>query len=133
MTTSTSSPKTPQHSSQQKSSPQEPGFFDWFRSVLGRPPGTTAVESPRSQQPSEQSDSDCIVAPGGFRIQRHQPVDAKGTMNITSFNDLLPEVREGLNLLPPLPTIILELLREIQSTSSTASSVAEIASSDPSL
>jgi len=120
---------------------QQPGFLDWLRTfvrrLLGGSSTSAASASATAYEARDASDSksesDYIIAPGGFRIRRPQSVDPAGKMNITSFNDLLPEVREGLSLLPPLPTVVLELLREIQSTTSTASSVAEIASSDPSL
>ena len=45
---------------------------------------------------------------------------------------MLPSVKEGLLLLPPLPMVVIQLLRD-SGSKSTASSVAEVASSDPSL
>ena len=78
-------------------------------------------------------DSDVVIAPCGFVIQKPKMSNGSRSVDTNQVDDILPEVREGLNLLPPLPTVVIELLKEIQNTSSTASSVAEIAASDPSL
>ena len=82
---------------------------------------------------SDDSETNIIIAPGGFRIQRPHPIGDGGAVNLGTFDQLLPEVRQGLSLLPPLPTLVIELLKETQSSSSTASSVADIAASDPTL
>lgn len=69
-----------------------------------------------------------IIAPCGYPISVPKASDFSH-----SVNDMLPSVRQGLSLLPPLPTVAMELLRELQDSKSTAASVAEIAASDPSL
>src|SRR5207248_6487104 len=69
-----------------------------------------------------------VIAPGGYRIRVPRAGDVGN-----SVGELIPEVRAGLALLPPLPQVVTEILREIQDPRSTASSVAEIASSDPAL
>ena len=128
MTTTTSSPHNIPS--------QQTGFLDRLRSLLrqlfGGQPQNVAGDPASPSVDSNESEADVILAPGGFRIQRPRPADAGG-VNISTFDELLPEVREGLSLLPPLPTVVLELLKEIQSSSSTASSVADIAASDPTL
>ncbi len=113
------------------------GFFSWIGALFVRLLGL-AGESPRAQaRPAadqvtdssmEQSDDTFVVAPGGYQIRVPHPSDVGH-----SVGDMLPSVREGLSLLPPLPTVVVELLREIQDPKSTAASVAEVASSDPSL
>jgi len=130
MTTSTSSPHAPL---------AQNGFFEklraFFRGMFGgsAAPAPTSATAPAQSAVQAESESDVIIAPGGFRIYRSKTDDGTGGVNISSLDELVPDVREGLNLLPPLPTVVLELLKEIQSSTSTASSVAEIAASDPSL
>jgi putative nucleotidyltransferase with HDIG domain len=130
MTTTTSSPNV---------SRQQTGFGEWLRSMLRRlfggstPSAAPADDNTRQTVAATEADSDYVIAPGGFRIHKPQASTDPNAVSISSLDELVPDVREGLKLLPPLPTIVMELLREIQSTSSTAASVAEIASSDPSL
>lgn len=76
----------------------------------------------------EDAEGAYVLAPCGYRIRVPDPADVGH-----SVGEMLPCVREGLNLLPPLPTVVVELLREIQDPKSTAASVAAVASSDPSL
>lgn len=113
------------------------GAFQWIRALLrrlfGAPAETANPASSAAGTSSAGSSADVIIAPGGFRIQKPHLSETSANVDLDTFDDLLPDVREGLSLLPPLPTVVLELLREIQSSSSTAASVADIASSDPSL
>ncbi len=69
-----------------------------------------------------------VVAPGGYRIRVPSP-DANGG----KVGQMLPAVRQGLDLVPPLPHVVAELLREVQDANATAASVAAIAANDPSL
>jgi putative nucleotidyltransferase with HDIG domain len=46
---------------------------------------------------------------------------------------MMPSIREGLNLVPPLPHVVAQLLKEIQDPNATASSVGDIAASDPAM
>jgi putative nucleotidyltransferase with HDIG domain len=108
-------------------------FAQWFSVLLkrlfGNGSGPAASEPTLSREnESSEEEGDFVIAPGGYRIRVPKPHDMNQTVG-----EALPEVREGLNLLPPLPTVILELLREIQNPNSTASSVANIAANDPSL
>jgi putative nucleotidyltransferase with HDIG domain len=125
--TTTSAPSSQSHA-------QPTSFADWlrtfFRRLFGTPTPATALTGS-----SFISDNlaDIIIAPGGFAIRKPQMSDASSSVDVNSFDDLVPSVRDGLKLLPPLPTVVLELLKEIQSSTSTASSIADIAASDPSL
>ena len=76
----------------------------------------------------ETDDDPFVVAPGGYRIRVPQATDVNHCVG-----EMLPSVREGLSVVPPLPKVVTDLLREIQDPKSTAASVAEIASSDPAL
>ena len=46
---------------------------------------------------------------------------------------MMPSIKEGLNLVPPLPHVVGQLLKEIQDPNATAASVGNIASSDPAM
>ena len=69
-----------------------------------------------------------VVAPGGYRIR----VPMADTLH-AKVGQMLPAVRKGLDLVPPLPHVVAELLREVQDANATAASVAAIAANDPSL
>ena len=69
-----------------------------------------------------------IIAPGGYRIRVPQRDEVHQTID-----SMLPSVRQGLGLVPPLPTVVAELLREVQNPNASAASVADILSSDPAL
>ena len=69
-----------------------------------------------------------VIAPGGYRV-RVPAADA----NAGKVGQMLPAVRQGLDLVPPLPHVVAELLREVQDANATAASVAGIAANDPSL
>ena len=94
--------------------------------------GSTGVSADAAAENGE-SQTEVIIAPGGFRIHKPRASDASPIVDVDTVDSVVPEVREGLNLLPPLPTVVLQLIKEIQNTNSTASTVAEIAASDPSL
>ncbi|MGA2583150.1 MAG: HDOD domain-containing protein [Tepidisphaeraceae bacterium] len=110
------------------------GLLDWItnliRRMFGDPAETSSTTSSNGAALTNHkgSDSDIIIAPGGYQIRRPGSTDSTN-----SLDNLLPDVREGLHLLPPLPTVVLELMKEIQSETSSASSVANIAANDPSL
>ena len=69
-----------------------------------------------------------VVAPGGYRIRVPKPDALSGKVG-----QMLPAVRQGLELVPPLPHVVAQLLREVQDQHATAASVANIAAHDPSL
>jgi len=114
---------------------QSAGFAQWLSALLKRLFGTSAaapatsepVSTPRAIAQAKE-DGEFVVAPGGYKIRIPHADDMSA-----SVGEVLPEVRQGLNLLPPLPMVVLELLKEIQNTNSTAASVAQIAANDPSL
>ena len=107
--------------------------MDWLRNLLIRLLGMAApaVESDRTSDlldDTQGEEGHFVLSEGGYRIRVPHLTDVG-----QSVGDMLPAVKEGLSLLPPLPVVVVELLREIQDPKSTASSVAEVASSDPSL
>jgi len=109
------------------------GFAQWFQALLrrlfgGGETGSAPQAETGATGDKGQADDNFVIAPGGYRIRVPQVSDLTH-----SVDEVLPDVREGLNLLPPLPMVVLELLKEIQNPSSTAASVAEIAANDPSL
>jgi putative nucleotidyltransferase with HDIG domain len=69
-----------------------------------------------------------VVAPGGYKIR----VPKKDDIH-TSISEMMPSIKEGLNLIPPLPHVVAQLLKEIQDPNATAASVGDIASSDPAM
>lgn len=102
-----------------------------LRSVFGGASTASAVFEVRHDLPAGDglaAGGAYVVAPGGYRIRVPEPADLH-----RSINDLLPNVRAGLNLIPPLPHVVTELLREVQDPNATAGSVAGIASSDPAI
>jgi putative nucleotidyltransferase with HDIG domain len=130
-------------SEQEQAQPQS--FFEWLRGLLHRFLVQTglevepSMEEPESvaasgeENPAAEAEEDIIIAPGGFRIQRPKTQSIAINVDVTSFDALDPEVRKDLSLLPPLPAVVMELLKEIQNTSSSANTVADIAANDPSL
>jgi putative nucleotidyltransferase with HDIG domain len=109
------------------------GFLERLSTLLRRLTGGGATVETQAHRAvgttdTEESPQEFIVAPGGYRIRVPRLTDMPD-----SVGEALPEVRQGLELLPPLPAVVTELLREIQSSHSTAASVAQIAASDPSL
>jgi putative nucleotidyltransferase with HDIG domain len=124
---------------------QPAGFFDWLRDLFHRFLVGTGLEiepteelpqtsdAPSAEYSTPEAEEDVIIAPGGFRIQRPKTQCNVNDVDVTSFDALDPEVRKDLSLLPPLPAVVMELLKEIQNTSSSAATVADIAANDPSL
>jgi putative nucleotidyltransferase with HDIG domain len=98
----------------------------FLRRMLGGQPVTTTTSEKFEAAP--QDNAMYVIAPGGYRIRVPQTGDMGDRVG-----ELIPEVRAGLALLPPLPHVVTEILREIQDSNSTASSVANIAASDPAL
>ena len=89
-------------------------------------PGVAADSS--EPQVEQSSGSSFVVAPGGYRIRVPKTDDIH-----QSIGDMMPKIKEGLNLVPPLPHVVGQLLKEIQDPNASASSVGEIASSDPAM
>jgi|GEM_PF-548243 len=107
------------------------GFIDWFLDLLGLrgvavQTGTDADNTVMEVNPADGTVEQYVVTPCGYRIRVPQPQDVSH-----SVGELLPSVRESLAQIPPLPKVVTELMREVQSANSTASSVAGVAASDP--
>jgi putative nucleotidyltransferase with HDIG domain len=136
---------TTPHTTTSRRAPEQPAsFFDWLRTLLRRlligtetevaaPDDASESVAASTVNPSPEAEEDVIIAPGGFRIQRPKTQCNVADVDVTSFDALDPEVRKDLSLLPPLPAVVMELLKEIQNTSSSAGTVADIAANDPSL
>jgi putative nucleotidyltransferase with HDIG domain len=105
-------------------------FFNWLGANDSAPAPTVSTEMDDSDDsaPADHAEAQFVTAPGGYRIR--VPNGSETDQNI---RDMLPSVRDSLAQLPPLPYVVTELLREINNTQSSASSLAKIASSDPSL
>jgi putative nucleotidyltransferase with HDIG domain len=111
------------------------GPFGWLVSLLRKMFGGSASSESTSAGNSvaliEHDESDggaYVVAPGGYRIRVPKSDDVS-----TNVTDMIPSVKEGLNLVPPLPHVVAQLLKEIQDPNATASSVGDIAASDPAM
>ena len=108
------------------------GFLDWILDLLGlrNSAGNSAAFDPTNTvmeiHPDHGTVEQFIVTPCGYRIRVPQPADVG-----FSVGEMLPEVRESLAQIPPLPNVVVELLREVQNESSTSASVAKVAASDP--
>ena len=88
----------------------------------------TAISTDPSFGDDAASGGAFVVAPGGYRIRVPRVNDVNQTID-----NMLPSVRQGLDLVPPLPTVVAELLREIQKPNASGASVAAILSTDPAL
>ncbi len=69
-----------------------------------------------------------VVAPGGYRIRLPDNEDMH-----QGIRQMLPSVLDGLKIIPPLPQLVIELLKEIQNPNASAASVGNIAAADPAL
>ena len=107
------------------------GAFGWLIAMLKKfflntPANAVTVEfEPKIEQ---SGGGTYVVAPGGYRIRV-----PKGDDVHSSIGDMMPSIKEGLNLIPPLPHVVAQLLKEIQDPNATAASVGDIASSDPAM
>ncbi len=104
-------------------------FMQWLQGLFGG--GNARVASvPRTEAAikSEAESTGVVVAPGGYEIRVPTAEDVPD-----SVGELLPEVRAGLNLIPPLPQVVTDLLREVQDSKATAASVAAVVSRDSAL
>ncbi len=110
------------------------GPFGWLLGLLRKlfvGPSTPRSASETFSSAITDSDSDegsYVVAPGGYRIRVPKANDVSN-----SITDMIPSVKAGLNLVPPLPHVVAQLLKEIQDPNATASSVGDIAASDPAM
>jgi putative nucleotidyltransferase with HDIG domain len=110
------------------------GPFGWLLSLLRKMFGSSG--SPALEGHSNNVDmidghdegGAYVVAPGGYRIRVPRSDDVS-----TNITDMIPSVKAGLNLVPPLPHVVAQLLKEIQDPNATASSVGDIAASDPAM
>jgi putative nucleotidyltransferase with HDIG domain len=100
-----------------------------IQSLLRRFFVPAALEVAGDVTESDEADAGTyVIAPGGYRIRVPQPDDVHH-----SIGEMLPSVRQGLSILPPLPRAVTQLLKEVQDPNATAASVADIAASDPAL
>jgi putative nucleotidyltransferase with HDIG domain len=107
------------------------GFIDWLLTVLGLRGGVESQSFDPDNRvvefdPDRGTIEEFVVTPCGYRI-RVPSTDEVGH----SVGEMLPEVRDSLAQVPPLPQVVIELLREVQDAHSTAASVASVASTDP--
>jgi putative nucleotidyltransferase with HDIG domain len=113
--------------------PETPaGPFGWLSALLrrwfggaARSPIESAVDS---VMVDDETGSSYVVAPGGYRIRVRAADDVHD-----SIGEMIPSVKAGLSLVPPLPHVVMQLLKEIQDPNASAASVGEIASSDPAM
>jgi putative nucleotidyltransferase with HDIG domain len=107
------------------------GLWDFLLRLFGASKSNStnpAVLATVVEETEADDEGPYVIAPGGYRIHVPQTTDVNHCVG-----DMLPSVRDGLSILPPLPKVVTDLLREIQDPKSTAASVADIASSDPAL
>jgi putative nucleotidyltransferase with HDIG domain len=111
------------------------GFFAWLRRVfLGTPASgarrqaTEAAPAANVAAAGNPAPVTYVIAPGGYRIRVPQPDDVH-----RGISQMVASVRDGLALIPPLPHVVIELLKEIQNPAATAASVGAIASADPAM
>lgn len=107
------------------------GFIDWLLALFGVRSGgadqTLNLNNYVTEvNPAQGSIEQYVVTPCGYRIRVPQAEDVSH-----SVGEMLPNVRQSLSQVPPLPHTVLELLREVQDANSTAGSVANVAASDP--
>lgn len=115
-----------------KPAARQPGFFGWLRSLFaGSAKPVTAAPKPvaATVEETEEDPSSYVTAPGGYRIRI--PNKDKDVDHTAS--EAIPAVQDALATVPPLPHVVVELLKEVQSATSTSSSLAEIAGTDPAL
>ncbi len=110
-----------------------PTTFGWLVALLKKiflAPPKTRDDAPVSSEPKtvQIGGGTFVVAPGGYRIRVPKKDDIHN-----SIGDMMPSIKEGLNLVPPLPHVVAQLLKEIQDPNATASSVGDIAASDPAM
>jgi putative nucleotidyltransferase with HDIG domain len=86
---------------------------------------TVAADEPLDVQSGNGS---FVVAPGGYRIRVPQSDDVN-----SSIGEMMPSIKAGLALIPPLPHVVTQLLKEIQDPNASALSVGDIAGSDPAM
>jgi putative nucleotidyltransferase with HDIG domain len=106
-----------------------PGFFATLRNFLARIASPKPTQKPASSnRVAARSDlSDFVLAPGVYRVR----IPSKNTE--TSVDSAIPAIKDSLASVPALPHVVLSLIREVQKPSSTAATVAELASTDPAL
>jgi putative nucleotidyltransferase with HDIG domain len=107
------------------------GFLDWLLTCLGLRANAAAQPTDGDNtvyevDPDRGTVEEYIVTPCGYRIRVPQSDEVSH-----SVGEMLPNVRDCLAQVPPLPQVVIELLREVQDAKSTAASVAGVASTDP--
>ncbi len=104
-----------------------PSAFGWLVALLKKfflaPPAnkSAAPAAPLEPVVVQSVGGSYVVAPGGYRIRVPKNDEVH-----RSIGDMMPSIKEGLNLVP-------QLLKEIQDPNATASSVGDIAASDPAM
>ncbi len=119
---STNTPTAPLSSDEKQSS----GFLAFLRRLMGEQPSASPAATDVGS-PAQTSVQPQIVI-GGYHIRAR---DDQGVP--APVGEILPDIRDGLAQLPPLPNVVIELLQEIQDSNSTAASVGKIACTDPAL
>jgi putative nucleotidyltransferase with HDIG domain len=109
-----------------------PSFFGHLVAMLKKfflaPPKEKQPEVAAEPVVVQSTSGSYVVAPGGYRIRVPKNDEVH-----RSIGDMMPSIKEGLNLVPPLPHVVAQLLKEIQDPNATASSVGDIAASDPAM
>src|SRR4051812_35191751 len=100
------------------------GIIDWVLTFLGLRVSAEAQQLDLQNtvievDPSRGTVEEFVITPCGYRIR----VPAKDEVD-HSVGEMLPDVRDCLAQVPPLPQTLIELLREVQDSKSTAASVA---------
>jgi putative nucleotidyltransferase with HDIG domain len=104
------------------------GFWELLLRFFGLAGAATVEIADAATEAEQAAPERIVIAPGGYRIRVPQPTDVNQDVG-----DMLPSVRQGLSVVPPLPKIVIDLLQAIQDPNSSAASVAAIAASDPAL
>jgi putative nucleotidyltransferase with HDIG domain len=108
------------------------GFFGGLMALLRRifiaSPSALPLTTNHDSETADPNGAIYVVAPGGYRIRVPKADDVHNFIG-----DMMPSIKEGLNLVPPLPHVVAQLLKEIQDPNATASSVGDIAASDPAM
>ncbi len=77
----------------------------------------------------DDAEGSFVVAPCGYRIR----IPSRDNDIERAAGQAIPRVREALDTVPPLPIVVVRLIKEVQNPKASAASIAEIAASDPAL
>lgn len=121
------------------------GIWDWLCGIVSRMFGVGTAGSLRGvsselSNPAgtaqgnggdggEDEEGSFLVAPCGYRIR----IPSRENDAERAAGQAIPGVREALDTVPPLPIVVVRLIKEVQNPKASAASIAEIAASDPGL